>query len=354
MEYDSSVEHLQRMLNHLGHDTGTVDGLRGPATNDGIATYIRQDMHELEEKFGTAALQDKAATIDIGRIARHAVRDLLANDKQGLDKPQIKALEEGLNSLGYITSNEPAAGEMHPELARAITEFRDNHPGLDPPADTTDMTARDDFQKASYGPSHDQFGPDPLNAGIQNFVEKAHDQDMGYELAHGFNAPADSEALNCSGFVYHAIKSGLERAAQTSNFQVDAGAEALAQTYAANQVKQIGDNYGGIIREPAQLEAGMVIGLDTGEEVEDWRFANIDHAAVTFRNDEGEIMVAESNSYYDGIRITPADAWLAKHQDDELYAADFSPAVKPEPGNDPRQVVQNNMQAQSEVSMAPL
>jgi peptidoglycan hydrolase-like protein with peptidoglycan-binding domain len=320
MQYSHIVEHLQRTLNLLGHDAGTVDGLRGAGTNAGIQDYIAE--HDIP---------GDSSAIPADTVLRHAVKDLLGQKLDSLDSNQIKALESGLHGLDYKYTTH-ASGHIPPELREAAQKFREHHPDIAQNSPASASPNKVSFNQAASG-------QDPLSAGIQKYAESAVESDMKYDYESGFNAPADSSALNCSGFVYHAVRSGLKTAETAQDYRTIDSTAQIVQTYGANQVKQVGDAYGTLIRDPEQLSPGMIIGLDTGEEVADWRYANIDHVAVAYRADNGQIMVAESNQYYGGARITPADDWLAQHKGDEIFAADISNAVRPKRDMDEPQIV---------------
>lgn len=127
---DQTLE-LQTLLNSLGYDVGTPDGLFGSATRRGVRAF-QIDQHQAADGFPTldllAAVRARAGVVPDPPPTPHA-----------LDTRGIRELQRLLNRLGYHAGR--ADGRIGPATREAIRRF-ERRQGLEVRGRATDVVLR--------------------------------------------------------------------------------------------------------------------------------------------------------------------------------------------------------------------
>ncbi len=208
----------------------------------------------------------------------------------------------------------------NPDASAQITNSLERSTSLDP--GSTDVALPDTVKK--------QRVRSVINSGILEHVKSCLKRGVRYEFNSGASRPANADRINCSGFVYHAASSGFDAdALSTEGAFVPESFLKNLRTYSEKQI-QHSSKYG-LIEDPVleDLQAGMIIGMDTGKKSWDkGRKRGIDHVVMVYESESGNLMVAESRGRV-GVTTTPAREWLDKRKGRiKMYAVDLVEAVE--------------------------
>lgn len=184
-----------------------------------------------------------------------------------------------------------------------------------------------------------------INAAIRDFARQAEDAGIRY----GFGIKnIGSGRIDCSGFVSTAmthVSRALSQGIKTGDGQTVAFPDhlAFARSFMTNSEGQIarlqanGATVLGPSLSKADITGGMVLAADNGRTRFDaGRLRGIDHVLVTFEDEKGRVMVAESASSQGGVKIRTLDEWYASNGRKNLFAANVTDvlALDADPEND--------------------
>jgi hypothetical protein len=151
---------------------------------------------------------------------------------------------------------------------------------------------------------------DIISDGIEEYTNDCIRRGVRY----GFGDRTGTTRIDCSGFVHNATREGYDDLQTGRGRRASTG---FLNTSSEGQIDAVFRATGTMIRDGEvqldSLEAGMIIGLDTGRKSWDrGRARGIDHVVVTYTDSRtGKLMIAESCGGV-GVRRMEADQWLER------------------------------------------
>ncbi len=157
-----------------------------------------------------------------------------------------------------------------------------------------------------------------LSQGIEAYAKDSIRRGVDYQMG-----AKGGRSIDCSGFVQQAVGQAFGNISQRDLAK-------LFNTHSDGQVMAVAQRSGFMLRgaqvNNQNLDAGMIIGIDSGRKGFDTGRANgIDHVVAVYRDSQtNQLMVAQSSSGK-GANALPLDQWLesANRTQWSLYAVDL-------------------------------
>lgn len=190
-----------------------------------------------------------------------------------------------------------------------------------------------------------------LSLGIERYTKQSMDRGVGYKLG----AKGEGNKIDCSGFVDKSIKNAM-------NAALPEGCKSLSSTFTTHSDGQVsglaqktGFMLSGADVNLSNLKAGMVIGIDSGDNVWDrGRQNGIDHVGIVYADSQtGKLMFAESRGGK-GVDTTPLDEWLKKAEKEKysLFASDVVKLASDDYKKQVAQRVEMNTEAKAQAQVS--
>lgn len=222
----------------------------------------------------------------------------------------------------YLEAIAPENLIAHPEFTQSLSGDRALveriHSGMIQPSEAAALLAMPAHQEAA------------VRAAVSRGFELYTDDAIARGVSYGFGVKDGVRAIDCSGFVKKALDSAAlqmgaascvpafnAHMATSSEEQIAAAERAGARVLSGSQVNI------------NTLQAGMIIGLDTGHtNFDSERRRGIDHIVMVYRDsDTGRLMVAQSSGGK-GVNQMTAESWLQANNQHDLYAVDMVPLAR--------------------------
>ena len=268
--------------------------------------------------------------------------------KRGEEGPEIKALQERLNKLGYGRADGTPLvenGKFGPNTEAAVIKFQQEHglQGLGMAGPKT-FAALDAAEKAQTQGGQTQTGQ-PQTGQTQGTQQGGMSLNAAYDMSQKYDAVKygfgeknlASGKVDCSGWVAQLQNATMEEINKKAGTQVFSGKDFFDKhnQHAAGIIKDSVDTTGTLMRSPldaSKLKEGMIIGEDNGKKGWDaGRYQGIDHITMVVKDPKsGQLMVSQSRSG-EGVELMPLDKYLERKEAKgvELFATD--PLAKARP-----------------------